>query len=458
MFFFIVYGMIFPITEGKLGIKPQVAPLNSKIILVWQEYSPKWGSDIFFQIRTRDGKKIECTGIINEDTCSFNQSSPHVASANDIALVVWEDGRSGSSTDIYAQFFDENGKTGKNFRVDDDTTGKYHIHPHATFVPPEKLFIVWQDLREGNYDIYGQWIDHKGNFIGKNICISNSSDWEYMPIAVNLYQKVFTVWQYVSDGIYCIKGKYISPEQKNIGNEISITGRNRILLSVLVNDEIPFILWKDYNTSFYSLFDTKKKSSHNLREISPLSAFATYWQDTLFFFWVEKKGEGSCLLYQVKNSNSVTLVERKKKEIYNLSGFVSNDTFYLVWIEASKKDSSWDIHLGIFIGKRSAVENIAFVEDITIERFHLYPPSPNPFREQAVIKFDVPIPSKVNVAIYDELGRKVATLTNKDYIPGTYSLTWDGRSSTGRMLPSGSYFCVLKSGEYRNCKKLILIK
>ncbi len=55
--------------------------------------------------------------------------------------------------------------------------------------------------------------------------------------------------------------------------------------------------------------------------------------------------------------------------------------------------------------------------------------------------------------VYDILGKEVATLVNERLQPGTYEVTWDAAEFN-----SGIYFYQLKSGNYSETKKLVLIK
>ncbi len=94
------------------------------------------------------------------------------------------------------------------------------------------------------------------------------------------------------------------------------------------------------------------------------------------------------------------------------------------------------------------------------ERFVLYQNYPNPFNPITKIKFDTPPqPSPkgreqwVKLVIYDILGREIAVLVNEQLKPGTYEIEWDASD-----YPSGVYFYRLSAGNYRDTKKMVLIK
>ena len=59
----------------------------------------------------------------------------------------------------------------------------------------------------------------------------------------------------------------------------------------------------------------------------------------------------------------------------------------------------------------------------------------------------------VTVVIYDILGKKVTSLVNEKLYPGNYKVTFDGSRLT-----SGIYFCTLKTENFTETKRLLLIK
>ncbi|MFZ4590839.1 MAG: T9SS type A sorting domain-containing protein, partial [Ignavibacteria bacterium] len=87
--------------------------------------------------------------------------------------------------------------------------------------------------------------------------------------------------------------------------------------------------------------------------------------------------------------------------------------------------------------------------------YALYQNYPNPFNPVTKIKFDIPNirQSVVTLKIFDVMGREVQTLVNESLQPGTYETTFDGSNLT-----SGVYFYQLTSGNYKETKKLLLLK
>lgn len=87
------------------------------------------------------------------------------------------------------------------------------------------------------------------------------------------------------------------------------------------------------------------------------------------------------------------------------------------------------------------------------DKFSIKQNYPNPFNPSTTIDYSVPEASNVTIAIYDHLGREVASVVNKNHNAGFYSATFDAGK-----LSSGVYFYTIKAGSYAATKKMILMK
>jgi hypothetical protein len=95
-------------------------------------------------------------------------------------------------------------------------------------------------------------------------------------------------------------------------------------------------------------------------------------------------------------------------------------------------------------------------------RFSLFQNYPNPFNPETRIRFDIPNLQGENVpvqlAVYNLFGQLVRTLVNEERGPGVHEIQWDGRSEEGVAAPSGMYFYTVRAGEFRETKKMLLVR
>jgi len=83
---------------------------------------------------------------------------------------------------------------------------------------------------------------------------------------------------------------------------------------------------------------------------------------------------------------------------------------------------------------------------------------PNPFNPSTAIPFSVPRRQEVSLVIYDVLGQRVRTLFSGSLAPGFHTLIWNGRDDLGHQAGAGLYFYLLEMGEFRQTRKMVLVK
>ena len=96
------------------------------------------------------------------------------------------------------------------------------------------------------------------------------------------------------------------------------------------------------------------------------------------------------------------------------------------------------------------------VESVTSEvpeSYSLGQNYPNPFNPRTVVSFSLPVDSKVSIKVYDVMGREMQTLVNERMGAGRYSVQWDAGT-----YPSGVYFYQMKTGNFTETRRMILIK
>jgi len=83
---------------------------------------------------------------------------------------------------------------------------------------------------------------------------------------------------------------------------------------------------------------------------------------------------------------------------------------------------------------------------------------PNPFNPETTIEFAVSEESDVELAVYNLKGQKVKELLRGTLQPAAYSLVWDGRNDAGTAVSSGVYMYILETDNFREVRKMTLLK
>jgi len=64
----------------------------------------------------------------------------------------------------------------------------------------------------------------------------------------------------------------------------------------------------------------------------------------------------------------------------------------------------------------------------------------------------------VDITIYDMLGNVVHNLVNANKSPGYKSIQWNATNNQGEPVSAGVYLYSIEAGEFRQTKKMILLK
>jgi hypothetical protein len=124
-----------------------------------------------------------------------------------------------------------------------------------------------------------------------------------------------------------------------------------------------------------------------------------------------------------------------------------NGTSWSAWAEtyfmrATIKNASTDISLSTEVPQEFYVSNNY----------------PNPFNPSTTIEYGLTTTEKVSIAVYDLNGAIVARLAEGIQSPGTYSVTWNGKSLSGQNVSSGAYLIAISAGSRTVVKKALLMK
>jgi hypothetical protein len=132
------------------------------------------------------------------------------------------------------------------------------------------------------------------------------------------------------------------------------------------------------------------------------------------------------------------------QQIYVFGGKDSNDA-YVSWIEkidlstlATKVDTDAEIH--------------------TLQKHYLYENYPNPFNSTTLISFDLSEDSYVTLDIFSITGQHMLSLAEGIYPAGKNRLYWNGLNKDHAVVASGVYIYQLRTADYVQARKMMLIR
>ena len=154
---------------------------------------------------------------------------------------------------------------------------------------------------------------------------------------------------------------------------------------------------------------------------------------------IDLMGNGALLLQKI-NSDSLYM---------RTSEFYSNGQWISGWYDFGSETLFID-DISFLSSIQTGIENQKTV-NIT-NNFYLYHNFPNPFNPSTRIRYFLPSATKVELALYDILGREVERLVNSKQPAGIHEVQFDGSA-----LASGIYIYSISTGSWTYSKKMLLL-
>ena len=136
----------------------------------------------------------------------------------------------------------------------------------------------------------------------------------------------------------------------------------------------------------------------------------------------------------------------------NTSAIQYNDTLYLGALHEN--------HMGIIPIPEEILSTSQKNDDsnLIVSKHQLNQNYPNPFNPLTRIRYYLPENGLVNIMVYDMLGNKVNQLVNEVQNIGYKTVEWNATDNLGQPVSAGLYLYSLEVGDFRQTKKMILLK
>ena len=136
-------------------------------------------------------------------------------------------------------------------------------------------------------------------------------------------------------------------------------------------------------------------------------------------------------------------------------GYSINDGLYF---EDMRSVSTTTLSVSTEIIVRVGTQVLGIGDEPIPEVFALHQNYPNPFNPTTQIRYDLPEDANVNIIIYDIMGRSIRSLVNSQQTAGYRSIQWNATNNLGEPVSAGMYIYMIQTGEFRQTRKMVLLK
>jgi len=313
--------------------------------------------------------------------------------------VVWMDSRDGNY-EIYFRHWDPSSGWGAEQRLTYDDGAS--MYPAISEGAGGKIYVVWQDNRTGNWEIYLKTYD--GSSWSEDIQVSNTAGDSWMPDVAAMGNECLIVWQDNSDGDWDIMFR------RRVGDSWESQGVVRNTDGISISPAVA------QNTNQYCVV-WNETGSDNVPKI-----FMRKFTDGVW-------------------STSIVTLSADGSNSYFPSVIADRDhMFRVVWQDF--RDGNHEIYY-------TAVDEALFTEDTEKPEMVSLNIHPSPFNQACYISARVPFSGRME--IYDLSGKLIVT---HDLVPGENHIIW-----TAAGVPSGTYLVKISDNHgHKITRKVTLVR
>ena len=214
---------------------------------------------------------------------------------------------------------------------------------------------------------------------------------------------------------------------------------------------------EDFNVIYPTVSDTF--STH----VESDTAIVFNWEesfdvdsDVMYTLTIELEFFGNTYT-DVHDNISDTTISISSNSLDPLLDVTSQDeAIFTYTVQASDEESTVASDVGEFVLSRAALGS---VDGYAIpEQFSLHQNYPNPFNPVTTLQYDLPEDGFVNITIYDMMGRVVSNLVSSQQNAGYKSVQWNATNNAGKPVSAGLYLYTIEAGEFRQVRKMVLLK
>lgn len=350
-------------------------------------------------------------------------------------IIVWEDQRNGSASDIFTQRVDSAGNVQWTPNgVSICTATDYQMYPVIDRDGFGGAEIAWQDRRDGTYNIYAQRINSAGSvqWTSNGVPVATGTGAKFYPeVTADGSGGAIIAWddsrrnatydndvyaqridasgtlRWISDGVA------VADTIRNFGQFVAVSDNTGGVIIVYNNN---------IGLTGLDLYAQRIDSSGTIRWIDNGVVISNAENSQEFSAAISDHAGGAIIAWRDGRSSG-------------------GDHIY-----AQNVTNAGVVGGGI-------LTSVAATSVSIVTEFKLMQNYPNPFNPNTTIRYTIPKASRVTLKVYNVLGQEVATLVNEEKFAGSHEIHWNANK-----LSSGVYFYRLKAGSFTSIKKMLLLK
>lgn len=438
-----------------------VASSGDSVHVVWRDLRDG-NAEIYYKRSTNKGLNWGADTRLTNN--SANSIDPSISISGSVVHVVWIDRRDGND-EIYYQSSSNGGTSwGSSTRL----TNNPAISIYASVsVSVSMVHVVWQDYRDGNYEIYHMRSTDGGTSWGTEARLTNNTALSGSPSVSVSGLDVHVTWtdERAGSSNFEIYYKRSTDGGTTWGADTRLTNNSAFSTSAssAASGSVVHVVWSDLRDGNNEIYykrssdggsswgvDTRLTNNGGASYSSSLSVSGT----AVHVIWIDDRDGNFEIYYNLSTDGGISWgSDTRLTNNSALSNFSSVSTsgsvVHIVWWD--ERDGNPEIYY-----KLNPTGNVTGIENISSElpkEYSLEQNYPNPFNPATKISYHISKSDFVSLKIYDVLGNEVATLTDEYKPAGTYEIKFDAKN-----LSSGIYFYKLNSGSLSQINKMVLMK
>ena len=337
-----------------------------------------------------------------------------------------------NNRNIFCKLVDENGMTAFNW--DEDglevcVVDTFNAENARGILVPEGLLIVWDDVRNGDLDIYAQLVTYDGTILWEEngiplVCVQN--DQQFSNMIFDEDDGLFMVWNDFRTGDF-----YDVYMQKY--------------------DETGTGVWQENGLEVVA----KTSNQHSPYLTSNGEEFMVFWEDYDLIDQSNLKAQmidaNGILKWPVNGFNICDAIKNQNKPMA-VTG--SDGYCYVIW-EDTRSSGKTDIY-NIYAQKIQYELVDVQDDEIPTGNMVISYNYPNPFKNSTSISFNInpTLYKNVVLKIYNIKGQQVKSIKVE-----SNNLTWNGKDNINKTVANGIYFYRLEADNFKSKPgKMILLK